>query len=57
MENKTIKFISVYKVTLRNRINVSRGEDQQDKLYNTYKLICYSNLIPIILTSQLYNIF
>ena len=57
MENKTIKFISVYKVTLRNRINVSRGEDQQDKLYNIYKLICYSNLIPIILTSQLYNIF
>ena len=57
MENKTIKFISVYKVTLRNRINVSRGEDQQDKLYNIYKLICYSNLIPIIFTSQLYNIF
>ena len=57
MENKTIKFISVYKVTLRNRINVSRGEGQQDKLYNIYKLICYSHLIPIILTSQLYNIF
>ena len=57
MENKTIKFNSVYKVTLRNRINVSRGEGQQDKLYNIYKLICYSHLIPIILTSQLYNIF
>ena len=57
MENKTIKFISVYKVTLRNRINVSRGEGQQDKLYNIYKLICYSHLIPNILTSQLYNIF